>query len=86
MTSRHLPYLAKVGILAALYFAGGKLGLLLAVPQGNVTLVWPPTGIALAAMLSTTVSATIGAAASLCLGGVASWANYGALWWESGNV
>jgi integral membrane sensor domain MASE1 len=85
MTSRRLPYLAKVGILGALYFAGGKLGLLLAVPQGDVTLVWPPTGIALAAMLSTTVSATIGVA-SLCLGGVVSWANYGALWWESGNV
>jgi hypothetical protein len=85
MTSRRLPYLAKVGILGALYFAGGKLGLLLAVPQGNVTLVWPPTGIALAAMLSTTVSATIGVA-SLCLGGVVCWANYGALWWESGNV
>jgi len=51
MTSRDLPYLAKVGILAALYFAGGKLGLLLAVPQGNVTLAWPPTGIALAALL-----------------------------------
>jgi PAS domain S-box-containing protein len=31
-------------------------------------------------MLSTTVSATIGVA-SLCLGGVVSWAHYGALWW-----
>jgi hypothetical protein len=85
MRSRYLLYLAKIGILGALYFAAGILGLLLAVAQGNVTQVWPPTGIALAAMLSTTVSATIGAA-SLCLGGVASWANYGALWWESGNV
>jgi integral membrane sensor domain MASE1 len=85
MRSRYVPYLAKVGLFAALYFAAGKLGLLLAIAQGNVTPVWPPTGIALAAMLSTTVSATIGAA-SLCLGGVASWANYGALWWESGNV
>ena len=26
MMSPDLPYLAKVGILAALYFAGGKLG------------------------------------------------------------
>jgi integral membrane sensor domain MASE1 len=41
--------------------------------------------VALAAMLGTTVSATIGVA-SLCLGGVVSWADYGALWWESGNV
>ena len=87
MTSRHLPYLAKVGVLGALYFAAGKLELLPAVAQGNVTPVWPPTGIALAAMLGTTVSAsaTIGVA-SLCLGGVVSWADYGALWWESGNV
>lgn len=85
MRYRYLPYLARIGILAALYFAAGKLGLLLAVAQGNVTPVWPPTGIALAAMLSTTVSATIGVA-SLCLGGVVSRADYGALWWESGNV
>ena len=152
MKSRYVPYLAKVGILAALYVAGGKLALLLAAPQGNVTLMWPPTGIALAALLlygsrlwpgvaagaflvaastgvplataagimagntlealagayllrsavgfrasldrlrdvlglmtlaallSTMVSATIGVA-SLCLGGVVSCANYGALWW-----
>jgi integral membrane sensor domain MASE1 len=83
--SRSVVYVAKVGILAALYFAAGKLGLFLAIAQGNVTPVWPPAGIALAAMLSTTVSATIGVV-GLCLGGVASWADYGALCWESANV
>ena len=37
--------------VAALYFAAAKLGLALSVAYGNVTPVWPPTGIALAAVL-----------------------------------
>ena len=37
---------AKIALLAILYFATGKLGLLLAVPPGYATVVWPPTGIA----------------------------------------
>ncbi|MDE2293797.1 MAG: MASE1 domain-containing protein, partial [Elusimicrobia bacterium] len=37
--------------LAAAYFAAGKLALLLAVVHVSVTAVWPPTGIALAAVL-----------------------------------
>ncbi len=51
MRSRYLPYLATIGILAAVYFATAKLGLLLAIPPGNATAVWPPSGIALAAVL-----------------------------------
>ncbi|MDH3871071.1 MAG: diguanylate cyclase [Gammaproteobacteria bacterium] len=42
--------LAALGV-ALLYVASAKLGLLLAVVHGNVTAVWPPTGIALAALL-----------------------------------
>jgi signal transduction histidine kinase len=38
--------------VAALYFAGGKLGLLLAFPHPSATAVWPPTAIALAATLA----------------------------------
>src|SRR3954447_11017014 len=37
--------------LAAAYAVAGKVGLLFATTQQNVTLVWAPTGIALAALL-----------------------------------
>ncbi len=46
-----LSHLAGVGILATVYFAAATLGLSLAVMHPNVSLVWPPTGIALAAVL-----------------------------------
>ncbi len=51
MMHRHWPYVARVGILVAAYFGSGKLGLLLADVYGNVSPVWPTTGIALAAIL-----------------------------------
>src|SRR3954468_8538369 len=38
-------------LLTALCFAGGKIGLLVPIVQQRVTLLWPPTGIALAAVL-----------------------------------
>ena len=38
-------------LIAAAYFASAKLGLALAHTQGNVTAVWPPTGIALGALV-----------------------------------
>jgi PAS domain S-box-containing protein len=38
-------------LLAALYFAAAKLSLPLAIPPGYATAVWPPSGIALAALL-----------------------------------
>ena len=37
--------------MAAVYFGGAKLGLNLAVAHGVITPVWPPTGIAIAALL-----------------------------------
>ncbi|MBI3003318.1 MAG: diguanylate cyclase [candidate division NC10 bacterium] len=46
-----LPYAARVGSLAIIYFLAAKLGLSLAGMHQNVSLVWPPTGIALAALL-----------------------------------
>jgi len=46
-----LRYLAAVGLIAALYFVAGKFGLTLASVHTNVSPVWPPTGIALAAVL-----------------------------------
>lgn len=37
--------------LGAAYFITGKLGLLLAIPPGYATAIWPPSGIALAGLL-----------------------------------
>jgi signal transduction histidine kinase len=44
-------YVLQVAIVAAVYFGGAKLGLSLAVAHGVITPVWPPTGIAIAALL-----------------------------------
>src|SRR5437667_11466367 len=49
--SRLLKYLAALAVLAAVYFAAGKLGLKLAVVNASATAVWPCTGLALAAFL-----------------------------------
>src|SRR2546430_8725124 len=38
-------------LVGTAYVLAGKLGLLLPIGQGNVTLVWAPSGIALAAVL-----------------------------------
>ena len=41
----------QVLLMAVAYFVAGRLGLLLAVPPGYATAVWPPSGLALAAAL-----------------------------------
>jgi integral membrane sensor domain MASE1 len=51
MTTGKLFFLAKVASLAAVYFGAARLGLLLSFLLGHNTLVWPPAGIALAALL-----------------------------------
>jgi diguanylate cyclase (GGDEF)-like protein len=43
--------LGRAILLAAIYFAAAKLALLAAIPPGYATAVWPPSGIALAALL-----------------------------------
>jgi len=48
---KQLTYLAIIGALCGLYFYAGKLGLSLAVVHPSATVVWPPTGMALAAVL-----------------------------------
>src|SRR5919206_1717462 len=50
-TGSCVRYVVQVGALAAVYFAAAKAGLLLATVGTQVTLVWPPTGLALAALL-----------------------------------
>jgi signal transduction histidine kinase len=42
---------APIAILAASYFIAGKFGLMLAFVHASASAVWPPTGIALAALL-----------------------------------
>ncbi|BCM64869.1 MULTISPECIES: MASE1 domain-containing protein [Streptomyces] len=41
----------QIGAVAALYYASGKLGLFQQLVRGQVTPLWPPTGIALAGLL-----------------------------------
>jgi two-component system, cell cycle sensor histidine kinase and response regulator CckA len=48
---RKLPYPAAVAALATLYFAVAKLGFVAAVAHSVVSSAWPPSGIALAALL-----------------------------------
>src|ERR1700692_2314587 len=48
---RNLTTFTRVVILIALYFLGGLLGKETSFLSGNVALVWPPAGIALAAIL-----------------------------------
>ena len=48
---RGLERVLIIAGLAAIYFAAGKLGLSLAFVNASATAVWPPTGIALAALL-----------------------------------
>ena len=50
MRTRPASYAIQVALVAAVYFGGAKLGLNLAVAHGVITPVWPPTGIALAAL------------------------------------
>ena len=48
---RPVPYLARIVLLAAVYFLAAKLALLVAIPPGYATAVWPASGIALASVL-----------------------------------
>jgi signal transduction histidine kinase len=43
--------LGRLLLVAAAYFVTGKLALLLAIPPGYATAIWPPAGIALGALL-----------------------------------
>ena len=48
---RSLPYGVRVALLCALYIAAAKFGLSLAALNGFAAAVWPPTGIALGALV-----------------------------------
>jgi PAS domain S-box-containing protein len=51
ISRRPFAYVAQVGVLAALYFVVAKFSLLLAIPPGYATAVWPPSGLAVGAIL-----------------------------------
>lgn len=51
VTDRVATRAAIIAALTAVYFAAGKLGLSLAFVHASASAVWPPTGIALAALL-----------------------------------
>src|SRR5438046_9817509 len=51
MQSRRFSALPLIGILAVIYFAVGKFGLMLASLHASASPVWPSAGIALAATL-----------------------------------
>ncbi|HEY7238006.1 MAG TPA: MASE1 domain-containing protein [Burkholderiales bacterium] len=51
VSSRRWALLAQAGLLAAAYFGAAKLALLVAIPPGYATAIWPGSGIALAALL-----------------------------------
>lgn len=44
-------YIGKILLLALLYMISGKLGLMLAVPPGYATVIWPASGIAIGMLL-----------------------------------
>src|SRR4051794_30783813 len=48
---RPLRYTGQVALLTAVYCVVAKLSLLTAVPPGYATSVWPPSGLAVAALL-----------------------------------
>src|SRR6266498_1843892 len=49
--SRTGVHAAQMLFLAAVYFVAAKLSLVFAIPPGYATAIWPPSGIALAALL-----------------------------------
>ena len=51
MNPRKIPTLPAIGALALIYFVAGKLSLNLAFLNASASPVWPPAGIALAALL-----------------------------------
>jgi integral membrane sensor domain MASE1 len=51
IANRNWTYPVQIAALAALYWGAAKLGLSLAFATSSVTAIWPPTGIALAAIV-----------------------------------
>jgi diguanylate cyclase (GGDEF)-like protein len=50
--ARPLPLAVQIALVAGVYFVAARLSLAAAIPPGYATAVWPPSGIALAAVLA----------------------------------
>ncbi|HEU4602877.1 MAG TPA: MASE1 domain-containing protein, partial [Steroidobacteraceae bacterium] len=48
---RSVQFIVRIVALAIAYYVIGRIGLLLAIPPGYATIIWPPSGIALAALI-----------------------------------
>src|SRR5512143_1906966 len=80
-------YLLQVMLLAVIYHLAVRLGLKTAYVQINTSPVWPPTGIALAALLIFGYRIWPGISLSVLLGSVLSGADFGvALGMSLGNT
>ncbi len=53
-------YLIVISAVTVLYYITARIGFFLAIPPGNVTVLWPPSGVAFAAMLMFNWPAGIG--------------------------
>lgn len=49
--AKNIQFLLVTLFVAIIYLIAGRLALLLAIPSGYASAIWPPTGIALVAML-----------------------------------
>jgi signal transduction histidine kinase/integral membrane sensor domain MASE1 len=73
-SSRACRTLQRIALVAIAYAVSGKLGLLLAVPPGYATAVWPASGVALAAVLLWGLRVTPGVAiGSFVVNSMTSW-------------
>ena len=50
-TANYSTWMLQILGLAVVYFVTGKMGTFLAIPPGYATVIWPPSGIALAGIL-----------------------------------
>src|SRR3990172_1679854 len=48
---RRIPRFAQIALMAVAYFMVGQIGLLLDIPPGYATVIWPPSGIAVGALV-----------------------------------
>ncbi len=59
-TSKPLKILTEIAIAACLYYLTARLGFLIALPPGNVTALWPPSGLAILAILTSGTHTSLG--------------------------
>ncbi|MDV7340074.1 MASE1 domain-containing protein [Terasakiella sp. A23] len=71
--------IVRILVLAALYYVSGKVGLRLSLAHANVTLIWPPTGFALAFMMLFGYRMWVGAAIGAFLVNITTDISFGAV-------